>query len=355
MKTGQQGFSFQYRDGLFAAMGMAAFVLLLSGLGCSSAGPRAAARNDLGPQTAKASGTMAPAVPGRSSKQSARTAVERPVSGASVAARSGTALHSWVPVGRQAPKSDLDRARLAYDRGDLREAETILVRLVAPLTARTWRGSSGGAVSDDMMTAALLLGRLRVSQRRYKEAQTLAQSVLARKPKALGGHLLLARSLYLANELGHALRAAQAGIGAAPRSGAAQRMLGECLIAYRQWAAAMASLQKAVRLDPSSAWSQVLLGDVLWAKRRYNEAEVAYRKAVDLAADGVGWQAIAMDRLGTLLLARHRRPEAAKMLSQCKKRFVGLGCPYTEASFLAPDPTRPERRETFVRPRHYEK
>ena len=260
-----------------------------------------------------------------------------------------------MPIFRQVPKTDLERARHAYSRGDLAEAGSILVRLVAPLSKGNAGASSTGVRSDDMLAAATLLGRLRLSQRRYKEAETLANAVLVRSPKNLRAHLLLARSLYLAHNLGRALRAAQAAVAAAPAAAAARRMLGECLIAYRQWAAAMASLKDAVRLDPSSAWSRVLLGDALWAKRRYNEAELAYRKAMHLSGDGLGWQAIAMDRLGTLLLMRHRKQEAAKVLTQCKKQFVGLGCPYTEASFLPPDPTRPERHETFVRPRHYEK
>ncbi len=248
---------------------------------------------------------------------------------------------SWAtrqPRGTRPTTGTFQRAQALYDSGRLSEAEALL----RPL-------ASGDPARPQVRRAQNLLARLLLSQRRYREAMAVAARLAGHRGSAAEGHALLARIHMLRNSLSRALREAQTAARLEPDSPRHLRILGEVLLAYGKPKAARAVLKRARRHDPASAWTLTLLGDALWQLRAYRKAETAYRKAANLR-DGTIWPLLALDRLGTLFLHRHRRSAAHRILEECRRRAPKLGCPFTEAGLLPPDPTRPDRPETHVLP-----
>ena len=234
----------------------------------------------------------------------------------------------------------LEQALKAYRTGRLDRAEAQLRRL-----------ASGPLDTKQAQRAAAVLVRLLVSTRRYSEARHLALRMTRQPRTAAEGFALLARVYFLMGSLGRSLRACQTAVklaGAEPRY---RRLLGEILLAYGKPRAASAALRQAERLRPNDAWTLTLLGDASWQRRHLRRAEAYYRRAASLH-DGSIWPLLALDRLGTLLLARHDRKGALDVLRQCRARSPKLGCPYTQAALMPPDPTRPDRPETHVLPPH---
>lgn len=201
----------------------------------------------------------------------------------------------------------------------------------------------------------LQLARIRISQRKHQTAAALAVRFSKHNRKNARAHAIAARAYYLLRKNGKALRHAQKAAALAPRQARWQRLLGEVLLQRKKPQAAIKALEKALRLQPKSAWTHNLLADALWASNRRNKAATHYRKAAQLSTDGPVWQAAALDKLGTLYLDNRSRKKAVSVLTECKKRFPKMGCPYTEAALSPADPTRPHRRETHVMPRKYKK
>jgi tetratricopeptide (TPR) repeat protein len=196
----------------------------------------------------------------------------------------------------------------------------------------------------------ILLARIRISQNRYSdavEATDKAIGVSARSAEAYG---LKARARFLANNTTRALASAKKAVSLAPNQARWQRILGEIYLARGKPRSALKVLNRAAELDRKSGWTLVLRGDALWALDQYNQAMSAYRKASALTRDGKVWQAEALDKLASLLKARRQARKAREVLAECKKKYPAFGCPHAEAALSPPDPTRPHRRETYVRP-----
>jgi tetratricopeptide (TPR) repeat protein len=196
----------------------------------------------------------------------------------------------------------------------------------------------------------LFLARIRISQRKHAKAAALARRFLSDHPESAEAHAVAARAMFLKRELGRALRHAQKAVSLDQRKVAYRRLLGEILVRRKEYGAAAKTLKEATRLAPKDAWSLVLLGDAFWGRKSWNQAMSAYRKAAGRQARGEVWKASALDKLATLYNDRRDRAKAKKTLEECRKRFPKLGCPYAEAALSPPDPTRPHRKETYVRP-----
>ncbi len=253
---------------------------------------------------------------------------------------SGSARSNGRPSRAGASAQTLQRAQSLYDTGRLSEAEALL----RPLSA-------GDPSNPEVRRADSLLARLLLSQRRYRQALAVASRLAAQPATSAEGHALLARIQFLRNSLSRALREAQTAANLKPSSPTYLRLLGEILLAYGKPKAARAVLQRAGRLSPHNAWILTLQGDTLWQLHAYRKAAAAYRKAATLR-DGTIWPLLALDRLGTLLISRHRRDAARRVLQECRRLAPKLGCPFTEGALLPPDPTRPNRPETHVLPPH---
>lgn len=232
-------------------------------------------------------------------------------------------------------KTAFQKAVSAYNDGLLDKA----VSLLLPLTEE----------SSPAKDVLYLLARIRISQRRHKKAVQILDLILAENKEDTKAHVLAARAWSLEKKPGNAIKHAQAAVSLAPSDPNNQRMLGEILLQYRRPEGAEKAFRSALALEPESSWSLTLLGDSLWAMNRRNEAVAAYKKGASYAQDGKGWQAAALDKLGTLLNEMKRFKAAKDIIKKCKKMFPEMGCPYTEAALSPPDPTRPHRRETFIK------
>ncbi len=232
-------------------------------------------------------------------------------------------------------QTSLEQAVSAYNEGLHDKAATLLV----PLAEKP----------DPEKDVLYLMARIRISQRRHKKAVQVLNRVFEKDKEDVRAHALAARAWSLERKPANALRHAQTAVSLVPSDPEHQRLLGEILLQYRRPEAAEKALRAALARDPESSWSLTLLGDSLWALNRKNEAAAAYKKGATYNRDGKGWQAAAMDKQGTLLIDMKRAKAAKDLVKNCKKLFPEMGCPYTEAALSPPDPTRPHRRETFVK------
>lgn len=268
------------------------------------------------------------------------------------------------------PKSTIQKATLAFKNGLLEKAASILLPLINNSSQKKTKGETTedtktriesdlkrddaqeeNRVKDSVKSQAVyLLARIRISQNQNKAAVRVLEKILLKNNQDSEAHALTARAWFLANKTGKALVHAQKAAKLSSKNPEKQRLLGEILLRYQRPEAAEKTLRRALSLNPKSTWTLSLLGDALWAQKRLNEAATAYKKGVSQTQDGRAWQASVTDKLGTLLKAMKREKEAKNLLSLCKKRFPKMGCPYTEAAFSSPDPTRPHRREMFVKP-----
>ncbi len=268
------------------------------------------------------------------------------------------------------PKSTIQKATLAFKNGLLEKSASILLPLINDSSQEKEKGEikedtkaktgskpkkneaqEKNRVKDSVKRQAMiLLARIRISQHQNKAAVSLLEKILLKNSQDSEAHALTARAWFLANKTGKALVHAQKAAKLSSKNPEKQRLLGEVLLRYQRPEAAEKTLRRALSLNPKSTWTLSLLGDALWAQKRPNEAAMAYKKGASQTQDGRAWQASVTDKLGTLLKAMKREKEAKSLLSSCKKRFPKMGCPYTEAAFSPPDPTRPHRRETFVKP-----
>lgn len=268
------------------------------------------------------------------------------------------------------PKSTIQKANLAFEKGLLEKAASILLPLINSSSQEKEKrkakedtkesieseldrddAQEKNRVKDSVKRRArILLARIRISQRQNKAAVSLLEKILLKNNQDSEAHALTARAWFLANKTGKALVHAQKAAKLASKNPDKQRLLGEILLRYQRPEAAEKALRKSLSLNPKSTWTLSLLGDSLWAQKRLNEAASAYKKGASQIQDGRAWQASVTDKLGTLLKAMKRKKEAKNLLSSCQKRFPKMGCPYTKAAFSSPDPTRPHRREMFVKP-----
>ncbi len=244
--------------------------------------------------------------------------------------------------GRPGPSAGdpLSRARLLLESGRLEQAASVLGGLV-----------QGYLSGNKAFEAAGMLGRLWLSRRLYTKARKLAERMEQARPTDPAGFLLRSRAEELLGHSGRAMRAAQKAARLAGNNPRVLRRFAETLLAYGKAGSAAQVAGRALALQPDSAWTLVILGDALWSRRRYAQAAEAYRKAASLGRDGRGFQAMALDRLGTLYQKRRKPALARQTLARCRREFPKLGCPFTEAGFMRPDPTRPERGETYAIPR----
>jgi len=189
-------------------------------------------------------------------------------------------------------------------------------------------------------TARVLLVRLLRGVYRLEEAVKLGKVHVAAHPRDVEGHKQLAMAL-LAWRARHAsAHQIQLAIKLAPKRADLWRILGNIYLKWRRLKKAAVALERSVRLDPQNPWPLTLLGDVYWGLSRVHTAERTYRKAAGLKGGPPVFRAVALDKLGTLLVQQRKRKTARAVHDACKKMFPTLGCPYTRAALLPPNPIR---------------
>lgn len=240
------------------------------------------------------------------------------------------------PAPEKKPATPELRATRLLGDGKLEEAAEVVTR----------------ALTESANTLALhvLMARIRISQNRYADAVKAAEKAIALSPQTAQPHGLAARAHMLNHRPGKALKNILSALAVEPNRVLWHRMLGQCHLDRGKLRDGLKALNRALELDRHSAWTRVLKADTLWRLDLHNEAAAEYRQASRLAKDGRAWQAEALDRLATLLKSRRKTTRAFKVLKECQQKFPEFGCPYAEAALMPPDPTQPERKETFVKP-----
>lgn len=231
--------------------------------------------------------------------------------------------------------SRLKLAGLLMAAGDVAAAEQELRRLEK--------------VQTHARRAQLLRVRLLRAVYRLEEAVKLGKAYAAAYPKDVEGHKQLGMTL-LAWRARHAsANQIKIALKLAPRRADLWRILGNIYLKWRRLKKATAALERAVELAPTDPWPLALLGDAFWGQNRVHAAERAYRKAAGLKGGPPVFRAVALDKLGTLLVSQRKRKTAQRVYDACKMMFPALGCPYTRAALLPPNPVRlPAMRPMFT-------
>lgn len=217
-------------------------------------------------------------------------------------------------------------AGLLVAGGDVTAAEVELLRL--------------GKVKTHARQARLLRVRLLRAVYRLEEAVKLGKAYVAAHPKDVEGHKQLGMAL-LAWRARHAsANQVKIALKLAPKRADLWRILGNIYLKWRRLKSATTALERAVALAPTDPWPLTLLGDAYWGLNRVRTAERAYRKAAGLKGGPPVFRAVALDKLGTLLVSQRKKKTAQRVYDACKKMFPALGCPYTRAALLPPNPVR---------------
>ncbi len=220
----------------------------------------------------------------------------------------------------------LKLARWLQATGDVAAAEIELRRLLA--------------VKTHSQAARVLLVRLLRAVYRLEEAVKLGKVHVVAHPKDVEGRKQLGLA-YLAWRVRQAAAyQLKQALKLAPKRADLWRVLGSIYLKWRRLKKAVAALKRAVQLAPQNPWPQTLLGDAYWGMNLLNTAERAYRKAAGLKGGPPVYRAVALDKLGTLLVQQRKRKTARAVHDACKKMFPTLGCPYTRAALLPPNPVR---------------
>jgi len=217
-------------------------------------------------------------------------------------------------------------ARVLVATGDVGPAEKELRRLVA--------------VKSHARAARLVLVQLLRAVYRLEEAVKLGKAHVAAHPKDVEGHKQLGLVLLAWRARQASANQIQIALKLAPKRADLWRILGTIYLKWRRLKKATAALERAVHLAPRDPWPLTLLGDAYWGLNRTRTAERTYRKAAGLKGGPPVFRAVALDKLGTLLVQVRRRKTAQGVYDACKKMFPGLGCPYTRAALLPANPVR---------------
>jgi tetratricopeptide (TPR) repeat protein len=193
-------------------------------------------------------------------------------------------------------------------------------------------------VKSHHQRAGLLLVRLLRAVWRLEEAVKLGKEHMAAYPKDVEGHKQLGMALLAWRARHLAATQIQQGLKLAPDRADLWRVLGEIYLKWRRLKPATEALERAVKLDGNNPWPLTLLGDAYWGQSRVRTAERAYRKAAGLTGGPPVFRAVALDKLGTLLVSQRRYQTARAVHQACRKLFPHLGCPYTRAALLPPNP-----------------
>jgi tetratricopeptide (TPR) repeat protein len=159
------------------------------------------------------------------------------------------------------------------------------------------------------------LGRWRLAQKKYGDAERLFEQALERNPndtEALRGVVLT----YLAqNQRDKALARVQAQIQKQPKNGSSYVLLASLQVDSKDLPAAEASAQKALELDDKNAQAVTLFTRIEFARGSVDKAVSAWQQWIkDKPNDATGYV-----MLGSLEDARQNRPQAQKWYEEALK------------------------------------
>ncbi len=196
------------------------------------------------------------------------------------------------------------------------------------------------AVKTHAQSARRLLVRLLRGVYRLEEAVKLGKVHVAAHPKDVEGRKQLGMALLAWRARQASANQIQAALKLAPKRADLWRVLGNIYLKWRRLKKAAVALERSAKLAPKNPWPLTLLGDVYWGQNRLQSAERTYRKAAGLTGGPPVYRAVALDKLGTLLVHQRKKVTAKRVYDACKKMFPELGCPYTRAALLPPNPVR---------------
>jgi tetratricopeptide (TPR) repeat protein len=129
------------------------------------------------------------------------------------------------------------------------------------------------------LDAQLKAGTLLYLAKRYDEARTRADKVLAGDPKNLEAKLLRANATAELDDLDSAIRGIEEAIAIAPNASGAYSNLGQLQQRKGDTPAAEKAFRQAVEIDPKSAGAHLALATFLFNVGREAEAEASFREA----------------------------------------------------------------------------
>jgi len=168
------------------------------------------------------------------------------------------------------------------------------------------------------LKARIDLGNLLLGARdpqAFKRAQDQATAVLQQDPNNAAGHILMANSDAMLQDVGESLKEMQTAIELAPADSRSYINLAMLELNAKQAEAAEQNFQKAIQLDPKSLTARLALGNFYASQRRFADAEQQFSSAVQMEPKGP----VAYAALAKLYLIENQRPKAEQILQQAKQ------------------------------------
>ena len=155
-------------------------------------------------------------------------------------------------------------------------------------------------------------GSLLLLAGRFDDARGRADKVLARDPKHVPAHVLLANALAGLKDIDAAVAQVEEAITLSPERGATYSQLGVLELSRGKAEAAERAFRKATELDPKSLAAQMALANFFWVTGRAAEAESALKKAIEISPEDPS----ANRALATFYISTNRAPEAEAYLKK---------------------------------------
>jgi tetratricopeptide (TPR) repeat protein len=155
-------------------------------------------------------------------------------------------------------------------------------------------------------------GSLLLMAGRFDDARGRADKALARDPKHVPSHVLLANALAGLKDMDAAVAQVEEAISLSPERGATYSQLGVLELSRGKAEAAERAFVKATELDPKSLSAQMALANFFWVTGRAVEAEAALKKAIEISPE----DASANRALATFYVSTNRAAEAEAYLKK---------------------------------------
>jgi tetratricopeptide (TPR) repeat protein len=155
-------------------------------------------------------------------------------------------------------------------------------------------------------------GEVAFNARKYGEASAIYDGYVARQPKNVWGHYMLALSAWKNGDLDKSERAFEAALSIDPSHMKSLVNESRLFLDEKRYDDAIDRLTKASMVDPESSEVFRLLGRTYTAKGDTDEAIAAYQAAIEVN-DADVWS---MNNLGLLLIQARRADEAVPLLAK---------------------------------------
>jgi len=205
---------------------------------------------------------------------------------------------AWIALGASAAARSDWRSLEQISTQLKKSAPNSLDALLFHATARFNQGDRASAEADldhllelapDRPIAYIKLGQLRVSEKRYTEADTYFRQALRRDPNSIDAVKGIVGIDLAKNRPADALQFLEEQIAHNPNSPALYLVEGQLQLERKQSVLAEAALSRAIELDPSSVAALVLLAQTQVSLGKTELAIAHYQKAIELSPREPRW------------------------------------------------------------------